>query len=124
MLTALPRIDGCSFPFTTTGRTPISQFSIPKERLDAASGVTGWTLHDLRRTARTLLSKSGVDLNLSELCLGHARGDLIERYDQHDYVEEMRHAFEALAKQIETIVNPPEGKVTDMAEARKRRGQR
>jgi hypothetical protein len=35
-------------------------------------------------------------------------------YDRHRYIEEMRHAFEALAAQIETIVNPPEGAVIPM----------
>jgi hypothetical protein len=31
-----------------------------KARLDARSGVTGWRLHDLRRTARSLMSRAGV----------------------------------------------------------------
>ena len=124
VLAGLPRIDGCPFAFTTTGRTPISQFSIPKERLDAASGVRGWRLHDLRRTARSLLSRAGVNSDVAEICLGHSRGDIIERYDRHDYVEEMRRAFEMLAAQIETIANPPEGEVASMAEERKRRQRR
>jgi hypothetical protein len=33
---------------TTTGTTPNSGFSKAKERVDALSGVGGWTIHDLR----------------------------------------------------------------------------
>jgi integrase len=114
ILAGLPRIDGCTYAFTTTGRGPIVQFSAPKARLDGASGVTGWRLHDLRRTARSLLSRAGVNSDVAEKCVGHSRGDIIERYDRHKYLPEMRHAFEALAAQVETIVNPPEGAVVQM----------
>jgi integrase len=125
ILAELPRIDGCPFVFTTIGRTPISQFSIPKARLDAASGVTGWRLHDARRTARSLLSRcKDVTVDHAERVLGHARPDLIERYDRHDYIEEMRFAVEALSALITTIVNPPAADVADMAAERARRQRR
>jgi integrase len=109
VLTGLPRIG--DYPFTSNGITPIASFSEPKRKLDAASGVTGWTIHDLRRTARSLLSRAGVHSDVSEKCLGHSRGDIVERYDRHGYVSEMRVAFEKLATTIEIIVNPPEGAV-------------
>ena len=38
------------------------------EGFDDASGVTGWTLHDLRRTARTLMSRAGVNADHAERC--------------------------------------------------------
>jgi integrase len=114
VLAGLPRIDGCPYAFTTTGRTSISQFSVPKAKLDDASGVTGWRLHDLRRTARSLLSRGGINGDVAEKCLGHSRGDIVERYDRHTFLPEMAHAFELLAAQIETIVNPPEGAVIPM----------
>jgi integrase len=114
VLDGLPRIDGCPYPFTSNGVTPINNFSDPKAKLDVASGVTGWRLHDLRRTARSLLSRAGVHSDIAEKCLGHSRGDIIERYDQHKYIDEMQRAFEKLAAQIEIIVNPPEGEVIPM----------
>jgi integrase len=114
VLDGLPHIDGCPYPFTSNGVTPINNFSDPKRKLDAASGVTGWRLHDLRRTARSLLSRAGVHSDVAEKCLGHSRGDIIERYDQHKYIDEMQRAFEMLAAQIERIVNPPEGAVIPM----------
>jgi integrase len=114
VLDGLLRIDDCAFAFTMTGRTPISQFSSPKARLDGASGVSGWRIHDLRRTARSLLSRAEVNSDVAEKCLGHSRGDIVERYDRHTYADEMRHAFEALAALIDRIVNPPEGAVIPM----------
>jgi integrase len=122
VLAELPRIDGCPYPFTSNAITPIASFSGPKAKLDAASGVTGWRLHDLRRTARSLLSRcKGVTVDHAERVLGHSVGDIRERYDRHGYVEEMRFAVEALAAQIETIIHPPEGDVADLATARARR---
>jgi integrase len=115
VLDGLPRIDGSPFAFTSaTGRSPLSQFSGPKARLDKASGVTGYTIHDARRTARSLLARAGIDNNICERILGHAPPDLIARYDQFDYIEKMQHAAEALAAQIGRIVNPPAGEVIPM----------
>jgi integrase len=114
VLEGMPRIDGCDFIFTSNGITPINSFSEPKRLLDERSGVTGWTVHDTRRTARSLLSRAGVHSDIAEKCLGHSRGDIIERYDLHKYLDEMQRAFEALAAQIERIVNPPEGAVIPM----------
>ena len=124
ILDGLPCINDCPFPFSNNGRVPIGQFSLPKARLDKASGVVNWTIHDLRRCARSLLSRAGVNSDVAEKCLGHSRGDIIERYDRHTFLPEMAHAFEALAAQVETIVNPPTGDVADMAAERSKRQPR
>jgi integrase len=121
VLDGLPQIDGCDYPFTSNGSTPIRQFSDSKRKLDEASGVTGWRLHDLRRTARSLLSRSGVPGDHAEKYLGHSRGDIVERYDQFDYIEPMKRAAEALSALVARIVNPPEGEVADMAAERSKR---
>ena len=36
--------------------------------------MTGWRLHDLRRTARSLMSRAGVSADIAERCLGHIIG--------------------------------------------------
>jgi integrase len=112
ILAELPRIG--DYPFTSNGITPINNFSDPKRKLDLASGTSGWRLHDLRRTARSLLSRAGVNSDVAEKCLGHSRGDIIERYDRHKYIDEMARAVEMLSAQIETIIHPPEGAVIPM----------
>jgi integrase len=75
-----------------------------KAQFDELSGVTGWRLHDLRRTARSLMSRAGVQTEVAERVLGHAQGELIEIYDRHDYAVEMAAALDKLAALIERIV--------------------
>jgi integrase len=48
-------------------------------KLQQASGVD-FRLHDLRRTARTLMSRLGVAKDIAELAIGHVRADLVARY--------------------------------------------
>lgn len=73
-----------------------SGFSKAKKALDARSGVSGWTLHDLRRTFRTNLGKLGVRPDIAERLVNHvnARSDMEEVYDQWTYMPEMRDAIE------------------------------
>jgi integrase len=79
----------------------------PQKRLLADSGTSGWTLHDLRRTARSLMSRVGVPSDHAERCLGHVIGGVRGVYDRHAYVEEKRAAFEALAMEIGKITGHP-----------------
>jgi integrase len=108
---AQPQIDGCQYVFTSDGRAPLSGFSKFKRAFDKATGVTGWTLHDLRRTARSLMSRAGVNADHAERCLGHVIGGVRGTYDRHEYHREKQEAFDALAALIERIVNPPTGNV-------------
>ena len=60
LLASLPRFTG-DFVFPSRGQIPaFAHFSQGKSKLDVLSGVTDWTLHDLRRTAATHLAKLGV----------------------------------------------------------------
>jgi integrase len=77
-----------------------------KEAFDKASGTSGWTLHDLRRSSRSLMSRAGVDADIAERCLGHAIPGIRSVYDRHSYREEMLRAYENLAGLIERIVRP------------------
>jgi integrase len=109
-IAALPEKIG-EFVFTVDGRAAINGLHKPRRRLDEASGTSGWTLHDLRRTARSLMSRAGVASDHAERCLGHVIGGVRGVYDRHEYYEEKRRAFEALAAQIDRIVNPQENVV-------------
>jgi integrase len=111
LLDSLPQIDKCPYFFTTDGKRAIAGFSKAKRDFDKACGVTGWTLHDLRRTARSLMSRAGVTADIAERCLGHVIGGVRGTYDRHKYHDEMLHAFETLAAQIDRIISPTENVV-------------
>jgi integrase len=104
------QIVGCKFVFSPDGARPLTGYSGHKRRFDATCGVCGWTLHDLRRTARSLMARAGVPDSHAERCLGHAVGSSVARiYDRHDYRIETQQAFEALAALVERIVEGPRG---------------
>ncbi len=112
VLAKLPRIGRRGLVFTTDGECLLGGFSKFKRRFDQACGVTDWTLHDLRRTARALMSRAGVPSDHAERCLGHVMPGVRGTYDRHEYHEEKRRAFEALAAQIERIIDPQENVVS------------
>jgi integrase len=111
LLDGLPQIDKCPYFFTTDGKRAIAGFSKAKKDFDKACGVTGWTLHDLRRTARSLMSRAGIAADIAERCMGHVIPGVRGVYDRHKYRDEMLQAFEALAAQIDRIINPTENVV-------------
>ena len=66
-------------------------FSKLKARLDALSGVADWRWHDLRRTARTGMTRLGVPRDHAEAAINHVSGrSALERtYGRHDYAGEI-----------------------------------
>ena len=57
------------------------------------------------------MSRAGVNSDIAERCLGHVIGGVRGVYDRHEYLSEKRSAFDALAAQIERILNPQENVV-------------
>jgi integrase len=106
ILAKVPKIGRAGFVFTIDGSTPIAGFSKFKREFDKKCGVEGWTLHDLRRTARSLMSRAGTPADHAEICLGHVLPGIRGTYDKYEYRDEKRRAFEALASLIDRIVNP------------------
>ena len=105
------------YVFGRTPDVPLRGFTRLKARLDAESGIKDWVLHDLRRTARSLMSRARVPSDHAELVLGHVLKGVRGIYDRHDYHSEKAHALEALAHQIELITNPPKGNVRQLRRA-------
>lgn len=106
--------------FGQTGKTAYSGFSKSKRVLDerlkretatAAPGATRWVIHDLRRTARSLMSRAGVRPDIAERVLNHVIGGVQGVYDRHDYVGEKRAALEALAGLVADIIAAPDNVV-------------
>ena len=66
--------------------------------LDTASGVSGWWLHDQRRTLATGLQRLGVRLEVTEAVLNHlsgSRAGIVGIYQRHDWAAEKRAALDA-----------------------------
>jgi integrase len=55
-------------------------------------GLPSFTIHDLRRTARTHLAVLGISSEVAERCLNHKLKGIEGIYNQHDYVAERRAA--------------------------------
>lgn len=86
-----------------------------KMRLDrdlAAAGykLEAWSLHDIRRTARTRFGKIGIKPHVAELVLGHAahKTGIVGTYDHHDYADEIADALARWATTLTGIINPPD----------------
>jgi integrase len=106
----MPKV--CEFVFSRNAKGAIGGLGELKTKLDYASGTSGWTLHDLRRTARSLMSRAGVPSDHAERCLGHVIGGVRGVYDRHQYRDEMLLAYERLATLVAGIVDPQENVVS------------
>jgi integrase len=135
LIEAQPKIDGCDYVFPSRTNTPFSGFGKSKARLDkkmllyTPKGAKGaglppnWTLHDLRRTAKTLMARAGVRPDISERVLGHVIAGVEGTYDRHSYANEKRDALEKLASVIQRILNPLPPMVERQSEHRARTPQ-
>jgi integrase len=105
------------FVFSTNdGKRAFSGYSKPKRVLDRtiaelrkADGrepMPQWQLHDLRRTAKTLMARAGVRPDISERVLAHVIPGVEGIYDRYGYLPEKRDALERLAALVNRIVNP------------------
>ncbi len=117
IIKSMPRLAGNSHVFAGNGAGPKVFSQSYKVGLDKKSGVHGWKLHDLRRTARSLMSRAGVRPDIAERCLGHIVGGVEGIYDRHTYDAEKADALRKLAALIERIVNPPADNVVALHEA-------
>lgn len=106
----LHRWEDCDYVFAGRGKVPINGMSKAKKTLDAAitkaaeAPVANWTVHDLRRTARSLMSRAGVRPDVSERVLGHAIPGVEGVYDRYSYNPEKADALAKLADLVTRIV--------------------
>ena len=75
------------------------------ERVRERSKVPGLRLHDLRRTAASLMTGMGISRLTVKKILNHAERDVTAVYDRHSYDPEKRSALEAWGRRLEAIVS-------------------
>jgi integrase len=119
VLRDIPRIEGCDFVLSTTGKTSVSGFSkakaaldaaVVKARAEAAAKVKGkaeplaeWRTHDLRRSGVSTLARYGFDSIVADKILAHQPAKLLgvaAIYQRHDFARERAAALNAWAAHV------------------------
>jgi integrase len=114
IIESLPRLSG-SLVFSTTGTSAVSGYSTAKARVDEymrakLNGVRlpGWTLHDLRRTATTIMAEElKIAPHVVDKILNHTAGTIsgVARvYNRAEYLDERKAALEAWARWLEALL--------------------
>jgi integrase len=83
---------------------PYTAWTRGKSELDALLNIEHWVLHNLRRTAATLMERAGVLPHVIEAALNHTIPGVAGVYRRHNFIDEKRAALEALAGLVAQIV--------------------
>ena len=111
ILRRLPRVHGSDLVFApASGVAKNSSHAMIKIRAALPNGFPQFTIHDLRRTARSLMSKAGCNSEHCERVLGHVVPGVEGICDRHPYRDEKRIVLAKLAAVIEQIIS---GKPSD-----------
>jgi integrase len=98
-------------PTTTTyvfasGPTRLGGFSDRKLELDRQSQVSGWRLHDLRRTAVSGMARLGVAPHVADKILNHTSGTIsgvAAVYQRHEFMKERKEALDRWGEHVAAI---------------------
>lgn len=111
ILRAIPRNDKHrgEYVFGKRGQKCFNAWSYCTMALNARIAASGktlapWTLHDLRRSMRTGLSRIGILPHVAELTIGHAVTGITAVYDKHKYDAEIAQALRRWADHVAAIV--------------------
>src|SRR5262249_52961926 len=83
------------YVFSPVENKPFQKFSRAKSLLDQLSGVTGWRLHDLRRTCVLGMARLGVAPHVADKILNHQSGTIsgvAAVYQRHEFIAERQAA--------------------------------
>jgi integrase len=100
-----PRVVNNPYVFPGRGWGPFNSFPQSKFALNKKlQGMAPWRLHDLRRSARSLMSRAGVLNEHAELVLGHAIPGVAGVYDRFSYEPQKADALQRLSKLVLSII--------------------
>jgi integrase len=100
------------FVFSVHGTKPYNEFGRSKRRLDELSGVTGWRLHDLRRTCVSGMARLGVAPHVADKILNHQVGTIsgvAAVYQRHEFLSERRRALDLWGAHVGKLLNDSRG---------------
>jgi len=109
-----PRLASNEYVFAGRGSGHYNNLSRPKRNLDAQLKIPAWTIHDVRRTSRSLLSRTDTPSEISEKVLGHTTAGVEGTYDRFTYDPQKKLALEKLATLVDLIVNDRQAKVVQI----------
>jgi integrase len=102
-----PIIHGNEYVFASSRTNRFSNWANAKKQWDKKLGFKDWTIHDLRRTARSLMARGGISDPIAEKVMGHELQGILAIYNRHKYTDEKSAALDSLAKLIQSIIDPP-----------------
>jgi integrase len=92
--------------FSHSGTASFQAFGVAKQELDKLSGVTGWRLHDLRRTCVSGMARLGVAPHVADKILNHQNGTIsgvAAVYQRHDFLAEREQALKLWGAHVARI---------------------
>jgi integrase len=95
---------GDALIFSATGR-PLDGWDRATKAIQGRSATEGWTRHDLRRTAATMMGEAGVEPHVIEAALNHTsiHSQLAATYNRARYREPVARALQTLADLLDGI---------------------
>lgn len=96
-----------TFVFATSGKKPFSAFAKGKEAIDQLCGVSGWRVHDLRRTVVSGMARLGVPPHVADKILNHQAGTIsgvAAVYQRHDFLTERKDALDRWSSHVSQII--------------------
>jgi integrase len=96
------------FVFSKTGAFAFQGFGPAKHEIDTLSGVTGWRLHDLRRTCVSGMARLGIAPHVADKILNHQTGTIsgvAAVYQRHDFLAERKAALELWGAHVAAIID-------------------
>lgn len=113
LIAGFPKINGSPYVFPSSREhvngkpsTVMTGYSAAKRAFDKECGVTGWTLHDLRRTFSTGLASLAVAPHIIERLINHSTGvisGVSATYNRFAYMPDMRAAVEKWESYLHTL---------------------
>jgi integrase len=93
--------------FCLLGTKPFQAFGRAKRVLDQLSGVTGWRLHDLRRTCVSGMARLGVAPHVADKILNHQSGTIsgvAAVYQRHEFLAERKAALDLWGAHLASLI--------------------
>ena len=100
------------YVFSVLGTKPFQEFSKAKRELDRLSGVTGWRLHDLRRTCVSGMARLGIAPHVADKILNHQSGTIsgvAAVYQRHDFLAERKDALNRWGEHVSGLLLRADG---------------